>query len=177
MHPPGAAGRLFQGLFDLGVEPGQRLVESRLRHEGGGHVHAVETGRVLAYRLGAAPPDVIADGPDPRHGGLDIDGGPGQDRRQGGPAELGWFALAQVDTGNHPPSLRSVAPPTSPSLYICCVSACRAGPGWPARRAPLSATRIATEVSKGQNAIALLEPSESEARKKVPAELEASRWL
>ena len=45
------------------------------------------------------------------------------------------------------------------------------------RRPPLSASRMMTEVSTGQNASALLAPSPSEAWKKVPFGLVASRWL
>ena len=62
-----------------GVEPGQGRLEGLTRHPGGGQVHAVETGRVLTNRVGAAAPDVVADRADARDGRLDVGRGPGQD--------------------------------------------------------------------------------------------------
>ena len=106
MHLPGAADRLFQSLPDLRIEGPERLIERGLRHQGGGQVDAVEPDSVLAHRLRAAVPHVVAYGADQGNGGLDVGGGPGQDPGQGGPAEPSGLAPAQVDTGNHPPSLR-----------------------------------------------------------------------
>ena len=107
VHRPGAAGGFFEGPLDVGVERVERLVERCLRHQGGGQVHVVEAGGVLADGLRAPAPDVVADGADHGGGGLDVGDGPGQDAGQSGPAELARSGPAQVDTGNHPLSLRS----------------------------------------------------------------------
>src|ERR1700719_4241113 len=104
----GAPTRLGDGFGYRGIQGGERLVERCLRDPGGFQVHVVEAGGVLADGLRAAAPDVVADGADLGRGGLDVGGRPGQDAGQGGPAELARFAPAQVDTGNHPPSLRRV---------------------------------------------------------------------
>jgi hypothetical protein len=79
MHPPGPAGGLLKGGPDVRGEPGQCRLEGLARHPGGGQVHAVETGRVLTDRVGAAAPDVVADRADARDGRLDVGRGPGQD--------------------------------------------------------------------------------------------------
>ena len=79
MHPPGPAGGLLKGGPDVRGEPGQCRLEGLTRHPGGGQVHAVETGRVLTDRVGAAAPDVVADRADARDGRLDVGRGPGQD--------------------------------------------------------------------------------------------------
>ena len=79
VHPPGPAGGLLQGGPDVRVEPGQRRLQGLSRHPSGGQVYAVETGRVLADRVGAAAPDVVADRADQRDGRLDVGRRPGQD--------------------------------------------------------------------------------------------------
>jgi len=79
VHPPGPAGGLLQGGPDVRVEPGQGRLQGLPWHPGGGQVHAVETGRVLADRVGAAAPDVVADWADAGDGRLDVGRGPGQD--------------------------------------------------------------------------------------------------
>ena len=161
VHSPGAPYGLLQGGPDGWVEPGQRLVQGLGRHPGGGQVDAVEPGGVLADGFGAAAPDLVAQRPDLRDGRLDIGRGARQDAGQGGPAEAAGGVpaqvdTAQVDTGNHPPSLRRVAP---------------------GRRPPYSASSRTTEVIPGQSASALLAPRASDERKKAPSGLTASRWL
>ena len=79
VHAPGPAGGLLQGGPDVRVEPGQGRLQGLPRHPGGGQVRAVETGRVLADRVGAAAPDVVADRADAGDGRLDVGRGPGQD--------------------------------------------------------------------------------------------------
>ena len=113
VHSPGAPYGLLEGGPDGRVEPGQRLVQGLGRHPGGGQVNAVEPGGVLADGFGAAAPDLVAQRPDLRDGRLDIGRGARQDAGQGGPAEAAGCVpaqvdTAQVDTGNHPPSLRRV---------------------------------------------------------------------
>ena len=110
VHAPGAPDGLLEGGPDGWVEPGQRRVQGVGRHPGGSQVDAVETGGVLADGLGAAALDVVADRPDLRHGRLDIGRGAWQDAGQGGSAEATRGVAAQVDTGNHAPSLRRVPP-------------------------------------------------------------------
>jgi hypothetical protein len=108
MDPPGAPDRLFQGLPDLGVEPGQGVVQGLRRHHGGGQVDAVEAGRVLADGFGAAVLHVLAERADLRDGRLDVGRGARQDAGQGRPAEAGravspQIYTAQAGAGSHPP--------------------------------------------------------------------------
>ena len=156
-----------------GSRRGQRLVERVLRHQGGGQVHAVETGGVLAHRLRAAAPDVVADGADQGRGGLDVGGGPGQDPGQGGPAEP---VRVRARAGRYG---KSPAQSTESAVPAARLSTCRDAASVPrgAGGAPLSASRMTPEVHSGQNASALLAPSASEAWKKAPVGLDASRWL
>src|SRR6266567_4297486 len=113
MHLPGSSDGLLEGGPDVCGEPGQRRVEGLLRHPGGGQVDAVKPGGVLADGFGATTPDVVAQRPDLSDGRLDIGRGAGQDAGQGGPAETtggvpAQVDTAQIDTGNHLPSLRRV---------------------------------------------------------------------
>ena len=123
VYSPGPPHGLLEGGPDRGIEPGQGVVQGLLRHPGGGQVDAVETGGVLADGLGAAVLDVVAEGPDLRHGRLDVGRGARQDAGQGGSAEAARGVAAQVDTGNHPPSLRRV-----PLGRLACPHAGRLGP-------------------------------------------------
>ncbi len=79
MYPPCAPDGLLEGGSDLGAEAGQGLLEGLVRDPGGGQVHAVEAGGVLADGGGAAVPHVLAEGADLRDGRLDVGGGAGQE--------------------------------------------------------------------------------------------------
>ena len=168
MHVPGAPYGLFEGGPDVRVEPGKRLVQGLLRHPGGGQVDAVETDGVLADGFGTAALDIVADGPIRATAASTSVAARGRT-----PARVVRLRLPGAWPRR---SIREItclvygeyAPPISTS-----------GPAADsaARRPPYSASRMMTEVSPGQNASALLAPSSSDAWKKAPFRLVASRWL
>ena len=182
MYQPGAADRLLQGALTSGSSPASASSSAAC----GTSVVARSTPSKRAVysrtACGAAMADVVADGADLGHGGLDVGGGPGQDPGQGGPAEPARFAPAQVDTGNHPPGPRSVLLRWAVSLRRARLRPDQAVPGRTrlGRRLACPAGAALGQQDdgrgdSGQNASALLAPSASEAWKKVPTGLDASR--
>ena len=108
MHEPGPAGGLLQRGGHGRVEVARGLVERFAGHARGGQVDSVEAGGVLAHRRGAPAADVLAHRPDLLGGRRDVEHRTRQDSGQGGPGEGGGIAVTQVNTGDHPHSLRSV---------------------------------------------------------------------
>ena len=101
----GPAGRLLQRGPHGRVQRPPGVRERGGRDPGGGQVDAVEPGGVLAYRGGAALPDVLAHRPD-RFGGLfHVDRGPRQHAGQLPAGQAGRIRPAQVDDSQHRPSL------------------------------------------------------------------------
>ena len=66
-------------------------------------VDAVEPPRIIDQRRGATMAYVLADGPHLLQGGFHVELGTGQQVAQG--AALGEGVTAQIDSGDHPPSV------------------------------------------------------------------------
>ena len=111
---PGAAGALFQRGPDGRVQPGQRAGQRAARHPAGGQVDAVEPGRMLADRVGAAAPDILDDGPDGGQGRVHVKLGPREHPGQLTGAQLAGGLTSKIDSHQHPSSLRE--PPAAPRL-------------------------------------------------------------
>ena len=106
VHQPGPAGGLLERGPQVGVEPGQRVVQRLLGHPRGGQVHAVEPGRMLADRRAAAPPYVLADRPDRGQGRLHVQLGARQQAGQLAGAQLAGGLPAKIHSHQHASSLR-----------------------------------------------------------------------
>ena len=106
VHQPGPPGGLLEGGPQVGVEPGQGVVQGLLGHPRGGQVHPVEPGRMLADRRAAAPPDVLADRPDRGQGGLHIQLGARQQAGELAGAQLAGGLTAKIHSHQHASSLR-----------------------------------------------------------------------
>ncbi len=100
---PGAPDGLLQGGPDGWVQLRERALQGLGGHPYALDLDAVEPPRVIDQRRGAAMAYVLADRPHLLQGGFHVELGTGQQVAQG--AALGEGVTAQIDSGDHPPSV------------------------------------------------------------------------